>query len=84
MKIPNNEESKKIIYKLMYKQPIRRYFKKLLLNDWDFMNDAIETVQLFYYKSKHFPLKREFRKLVKEYLKQIPLIEAKSLQEMKK
>jgi len=73
------KEERDKVYHLMYKTHLPLFAKKALLNDPEFMNDAIETVELYYAKYKNFSLKKAFKELVKEYRGQVILITAKSL-----
>ena len=53
--------------------------KHILLSDKEFFYDAVILIRLWYAKHKQFSITKEFRKLVKEYKGQLPLITAKSI-----
>lgn len=74
------EEWKKV-KQLIYNSKINNKFKRIIMNDDEFVLDTITTVQLWYVKNKKFPLKKEINKIITQYVRQIPLITAKHLED---
>ena len=78
MKKTYSNEWKKV-KQLVYNSKINNKFKGVIINDDEFIWDAITTVQLWAMKDKKFSIKKAMEDVIAQYIKQVPLLMAKRL-----